>query len=385
LVTAAVADALPVAVALPVALALAACRSHEASASEKTPTPVRVRPAQVQTTAQSVGRYSGTVEPFTRVDLAFKVAGYVRTLAQGTGPDKTKHTLQEGDFVTKGTVLAIVRESDYQARADLARAQVAQAVAAIKQVQIDFDRITKLVASGSLAQAELDAVASRRDSAAAQLSEAQAGLSSAQIALGDCTLRAPIDGVVLKRATEVGSLVQAGSLGFTLADTRTMKVIFGAPDVLVEHLKLGDPLPITLQALPGADLRGTVTRIAPSADVTSRVFDIEAQLPNPKDQIKVGMIASLQIPGGAPAAAAGPATLILPLTAIVRSPHDPRGFAVFLATGEAGLERAKVVDVKLGDVVGSGVYVVDGVAPADQVVTMGATMIRDGDPVRLIR
>jgi multidrug efflux system membrane fusion protein len=373
-----------VAVVIPVALV--ACGPQAASAPDKAPAPVRVRQALAQASGQSAGRYSGTVEPFTRVDLSFKVAGYVRTLAQGTGPDGAKHTLQEGDFVTNGTVLAVVRESDYQARVDLARAQVAQAVAAAKQVQIDFDRITKLVASGSLAQAELDTVSSRRDTAAAQLSEAQASLSEAQIALGDCTLRAPMDGVVLKRGTEVGALVGAGSLGFTLADTRTMKVIFGAPDTLVEHFKIGDPIPITLQALPGTELQGKVTRIAPSADVTSRVFDIEAQLPNPKDRIKVGMIASLQVPGGSPAAPAGAAaTLILPLTAVVRSPHDARGFAVFVATGESGKERAKVVDVKLGDVVGSGVYVVEGVAPTDRVVTMGATLIRDGDAIRLIR
>jgi multidrug efflux system membrane fusion protein len=371
--------------ALPLLVVLAACGTQASSPPDRAPTPVRVRQAQVQTSAASAGRYSGTVEPFTRVDLAFKVAGYVRSLAQGAGPDGAKHTLQEGDFVSKGTVLAVVRESDYQARVDLARAQVAQAAAAQKQVQIDWDRVSKLVASGSLAQAELDTVSSRRDTAAAQLSEAQAGLNEAQIALGDCTLRAPMDGVVLKRATEIGALVGAGSLGFTLADTRTMKVIFGAPDTLVERLKIGDPLPVTIQALPGVELEGKVTRIAPSADVTSRVFDVEAQLPNPKDRIKVGMIASLQIPGAAAASVGAPATLILPLTAVVRSPHDPRGFAVFVAKGEPGKETAKVVDVKLGDVIGSGVYVVEGVAAADRVVTMGATLIRDGDAVRLIR
>jgi multidrug efflux system membrane fusion protein len=365
-------------------MALSACH-QQASTPEKAPTAVRVRQAQFQPGAQSAGRFSGTVEPFTRVDLAFKVAGYVRMLAQATAPDGAKHTLQEGDFVSKGTVLAVVRESDYQARVDLARAQVAQAVAATKQVQIDFERVSKLVATGSLAQAELDTVSSRRDTAAAQLSEAKANLNGAEIALADCTLHAPMDGVVLKRAVEVGALVGAGSLGFTLADTRTMKVIFGAPDMLVERLKIGDSIPITLQALPGVELQGTVTRIAPSADVASRVFDIEVQLPNPKDRIKVGMIASLQIPGGAPRPAAASATLILPLTAIVRSARDARGFAVFLATGESGNERAKLVDVKLGDIVGSGVYVVEGIASSDRVVTMGATLIRDGDAVRLIR
>jgi RND family efflux transporter MFP subunit len=270
---------------LSVALVLAACRPQSAATPDKSPTPVRVRNAQSQPgTTSSAARYSATIEPFTRVDLSFKVGGYVRTLAQGTGPDG-KHELQEGDMVTKGEVVAVVRESDYQARVDLAQAQLAEANAAMKQAQTDFDRVSKLVASGSIAQSELDAVSARKDSSAARVSEAQASLSEAQIALGDCALRSPIDGVVLKRGTEVGSLVGAGSLGFTVADTHTMKVIFGAPDTLVERLKIGDPLPITVEALPGGEIQGKVTRIAPSADVRSRVFDVEAQIPNAKDQI----------------------------------------------------------------------------------------------------
>jgi multidrug efflux system membrane fusion protein len=112
------------------------------------------------------------------------------------------------------------------------------------------------------------------------------------------------------------------------------------------------------------------------------------------------MIASLGVPAGTPAPSADAhtsATLILPLTAVVRSPHDPRGFAVFVIAGGGSPERGgggaapgesketvKLVDVKLGDVIGSGVYVTDGVAATDRVVTMGATLVRDGDAVRII-
>jgi RND family efflux transporter MFP subunit len=370
--------------ALSALLLLCACGSHAAPASDRSPIPVRVRKAQVQAGGPTSARYSGTVEPFTRVDLAFKVGGYVRMLAQGTGAEGAKHDLQDGDMVTKGAVLAVVRESDYQAKVDLAQAQLAEATASLKQAQTDFDRVSKLVSSGSLAQSELDAVSARKDGAAARVAEAQASLSEARIALGDCALRSPIDGVVLKRGTEVGALVASGSLGFTVADTRTMKVIFGAPDTLVARLKIGDPLPITIQALPGGELQGKVTRISPSADVRSRVFEVEAQLPNPKDQIKVGMIAALGVPAGTPAPTGAPATLILPLTAVVRSPHDARGFAVFVLAAAEGKETVKLVDVKLGDVIGSGVYVVDGVSDTDAVVTMGATLVRDGDAVRVI-
>ncbi len=123
---------------------------------------------------------------------------------------------------------------------------------------------------------------------------------------------------------EVGSLVGPGALGFVIADTKTVKVVFGAPDKLIEKLRPGGSL-VRFEAVPG-DFSGTITRIAPSADVRSRVFDVEATLPNPKDQLKVGMIAKLV----SPTRRSTRRRWSLPLTAVVRSPRDPRGFSVYV-------------------------------------------------------
>ena len=360
------------------ALATVACGSKgDTAARDKIVTPVRVR--QVEEQSQLAGaRYSGTVEAGTRVDLAFKVGGYIRDLAQVKatgGPRK----VQEGDFVTKGTVLAVVRESDYEQRVGAASAAHSEAIAAQKQAQLDFDRTQKLAASNSIAKVEVDAQGARLETATARVEGAQSRIREAQIALADCTLRAPIDGVVLKRPIEVGSLVAPGALGFIIADTKSVKVVFGAPDRLMEKLKPGGNLAVTFDA-PTGDFNGTITRIAPSADPKSRVFEIEATIPNPNDQLKVGMIAKLVVPEGALASKA----LVLPLTAVVRSPRDPRGFSVFIVEGEAGKEVARLRDVKLGDVVGNAVVVSEGLESKQRIVSMGATLLTDGEPVRVI-
>lgn len=277
-------------------------------------TPVRVRQVEEQLAG---ARYSGTVEPGTRVDLAFKVGGYVRDLGQVTAGGAPRK-VQEGDFVKKGTVLAVVRESDYQQHVGAASAAHAEALAVQKQAQLDFDRAQKLAATSSIAKVELDAQSARLEAATARVDGAQSRIREAQIALADCTLRAPIDGVVLKRPIEVGSLVAPGALGFVIADTKAVKVVFGAPDRLMEKLKLGGELAVTFDA-PTGDFNGTITRIAPSADPKSRVFEIEATIPNPGDQLKVGMIAKLVVPDEVLTSRA----LILPLTAVVRSPRGP--------------------------------------------------------------
>ena len=92
------------------------------------------------------------------------------------------------------------------------------------------------------------------------------------------------------------------------------------------------------------------------------------------------MVASLKLPDGVTAAP----SLALPLTGVVRSPHDPRGFAVFVVEGEPGNEVARQRDVKLGTVLGNSVLVTDGLKSGDRVVSMGATLVTDGGSIRII-
>lgn len=357
-------------------LLLGACQKHE-DAAAKGPLPVRVR-ALEPSAATGSSRYSGTIEPGTRVDLAFRVGGYIRALGEVKKDGQTRK-LQEGDFVKKGTVLAVVREADYEQKVAAAEAALAEATAAQKQASLDFDRAAKLVANDTVAKAELDNAGARRDAANARVEAAKAQVGEAKLAVSDCTLRAPMDGVVLKRAVEVGSLVGPGALGVVLADTSSVKIVFGVPDVIVAKMKLGSEVAITLDAVPG-EQKATVSRIAPSADPKSRVFDIEATLPNPNDDLKVGMIGSLKLTGGEKA----PTSLVLPLTAVVRSPHDPRGFSVFVVEGGAGAEVARLRDVKLGEVMGNTVLVTENLKPGDRVISMGATLAVDGESVRVI-
>lgn len=358
----------------------------------KVPTPVRVRVVE-ERSLQSAARYSGSIEPGTRVDLAFKVSGYIQELLSVTpraesisGSAVKTRAVQEGDWVKSGTVLAVVRQSDYSQRVTAAQAALADAVAAQKQAALDYERAQKLLAGNSVSQAEVDTMTARLARTNAQVDGARSNIAQAQLALADCTLRAPMDGMILKRPIEVGSLVAPGTLAFVLADTRAVKVVFGAPDTLIEKLELGSPLDVTLEAFASHDrngagaFHGRISRIAPSADPKSRVFEVEATIPNPSDQLKVGMIASLQIPEGSGSGT----SLALPLPAVVRSPRDARGFSVFVVEGTQGHERARLRDVKLGTLLGNSVLVAEGLKRGERVITMGATLVIDGDAIRVV-
>jgi RND family efflux transporter MFP subunit len=182
------------------------------------------------------------------------------------------------------------------------------------------------------------------------------------------------------RSIEVGSLVSPGTPGFVVADTRSVKAVVGVPDVVVGDLRLGQTETVRCEAIPSVTFTGTITRIAPSADATSRVFEVECTIPNRDGRIRSGMIASLELgEGGAPSAGAR-----VPLNAIVRPPGDPTGYAVFVVEEADGKTIARSRRVELGDVAGNEIGITSGLAPGERVIMVGATLVVDSQEVTII-
>lgn len=159
-----------------------------------------------------------------------------------------------------------------------------------------------------------------------------------------------------------------------------MKTVFGVPDRTLDKIHLGDKMNIVTESLPGQQFPGTVSRIYPEADPTSRIFDIELTLPNPKQTLKVGMVASLEL---IEEKVLEPVTVV-PLNAVIQSKDDPRGFAVVVVTNEAGRTVARSRTVTVGDAYGN-LIAIKGVQPGEQVIISGSAMIRDGETVRVLQ
>lgn len=363
-------------VALVAVVALSGCRSAPPP-GKKAEVAVRVRAVEKKGGA-AASRYSATINPATRVDVAFKVGGYVERVERVSGIDGKPRLLQAGDVVRRGDELAAVRRSDYLQKLGEARAALGEASAAREQSRIDHERASHLAASQSISRAEIDAARVRLDAAEARYEGARVRVLEAQTALADTTLRAPLDGVVLARTVEVGSLAGPGTVAFAVADTSTVKAVFGVPDTVLDSLHAGDHQTVTLDALRGQELAGRISRIAPAADPKSRVFEVEVTLDNPRGEIKPGMVASLKLSEGAEA----PAISVLPLSAVVRSPSGPDRFSVFVVDEKAGVARRR--DVELGEYLGNFIPVRGGLAEGEKVVVMGAALLADNERVQVI-
>jgi multidrug efflux system membrane fusion protein len=262
---------------------------------------------------------------------------------------------------------------------------VGEARANEKLAADDLARARRLFEDAAISKAELDAKIARAASASAQVNAATSRSSEANVSLGDTVLRAPMDGVVLTRQIEVGTLVSPGQPVIGIADTSSVKAVFGAPQLMVEKLHVGSPVQVFVGAegqnkAPEKLLDARVTRIAPAADANGRLFSVEAALANQDGELRPGSVVSVHVPDEAKGN-----DLAVPLSAVVRSPNDPRGFSVFVLDGAGDRAPARLRDVHLGDVVGNSVTVTEGLASNQRVVTVGATLLHDGIEAVVIR
>jgi RND family efflux transporter MFP subunit len=358
------------------ALSMVAC--ERATPASPAPLPVHVETVK----GISVGNgatYSANIVPYAQVDLAFQSSGYIDSIRQVQSPSGGRRSLDQGDWVTKGTVLAVVRQQDYLDKLQQAKAQLTRAQAEQEKAKLSFDRVSALYATQSATKPDYDSAKAQLESTTASVSGASAQVSEANVALAYCSLQAPFNGWIVKRSVDVGSFVGPATNGFTVADTHTVKAVFGVPDTSIGRVTLGQHLVIRTDALSNP-VDGRVSAISPAADAKSRVFSVEVTIQNPKNQLKSGMIASLtlngdQLPGS---------VLAVPMSAVIRDPNRANAFAVMIAEGEGDMQHARLRAVDAGDIYGNLIAVKGGVQAGERVITSGASLVKSGDNIRII-
>jgi RND family efflux transporter MFP subunit len=373
----------PAAVRLSLAVAAATLLAGAiACKQQNTPetAPLPVHTATVQSIDVGNGaKYSANIVPYAQVTLSFQSGGYIDSILQVKNPSGGMRNLDQGDYVQKGTVLATVRQQDYLDKVQQAKAQLDRSQAELQKAKLSFDRVSALYATQSATKPDYDSAQAQLAGTTASVSGAQAQLSEANVALAYCQLRAPFSGWVVSRNIDLGTLVGPATNGFTLADTESVKAVFGVPDTSISRVRLGQHLAITTDAFPQT-FDGRVSAISPAADPKSRVFSVEVAIPNTHDRLKSGMIASLSLNG----TQIKQSLLAIPLSAVIRDPSRANGFAVMIAEGGGDSQTAHLRAVELGDIYGNMIAAKGGLDSGEAVITTGVNLIKSGDKVRVI-
>src|SRR5215469_7665707 len=343
-------------------------------------------------------RYSASIEPFAQVDLAFKSGGIIEKIHQVRSADHRMRDVEPGDWVRRGTQLAQVRPLDYQdrlrsaeAQRGQAQAQLAQARANFSEAEIEYRRDSNLFQSSSLVKPQFDQTEARYESLRAAVTAAEeavkaaeAAVTDANLSLRDTSLRAPFSGWITVRNVEPGSITGAAVVGFSMIDTHAVKAVFAVPDTSLSTIHTGQRQSVMLDAL-GHEAPGIVTAISPQADPKSRVFSIEVTLENPREEIRPGMIGSVTL-GTATSDATHDAKprLVAPLSAVIRSPGNPRGFAVMLLNEREGKQYAASQVIEIGQTFGNQIEVTRGLRAGQKLIAIGGSLVHDGQEVHVL-
>jgi RND family efflux transporter MFP subunit len=283
-----------------------------------------------------------------------------------------KLNVDTGMNVKKGDVIAVLESTNLQAQLD-------EAQASLNEAQREFDRQAAMWKQGISSRALYD-------SAEAQLKTAKARVEQIRINMQDMVVRAPFDGTVAAKSTEVGEVISSVMMGqvagtlpagaiCTLVDLKTIEVEADVNEQNIAQLHEGQPAEVTVDAFPGRKWKGQLRQIIPTADRAKAIVQVKVAILDPDARLLPEMAASvsfLQAPRTA-AELNEPPRIWLPPNAIV----DGR-----VATVDAN-KHVAWKRVTTGVVRDGRIEVTNGIREGDRVVTAGADALKDGQLVRL--
>lgn len=326
----------------------------------------------------SSSKAGGAAKPIS-VEVAPVRGMALRDEVQAVGSLRSRRSVMLRPEVS-GRVLALnftdgarVRQGQWLVQLDdqLPQAQVQQAKAELSIAQANHQRNQELVAQGFISQRSLD-------ESAANLQVAHAKLALAQATAARLRLVAPFDGVAGIANVHVGDYLKDGSDIVHLEDIDGLLVDFRLPERYQPHIRRGQTVRISLDALPGAEYLATVQALDPLIDANGRSLAVRASLDNRNGPLRPGMFARIRVELGQRDNAH-----MVPEAAIV-----PQGNSAlvwkFVPTdgGQAGQVRR--TPVRLGLRRDGLVEITQGLELGDSVVTAGQQRLQqDGAKVRL--
>src|SRR5712691_12227652 len=281
-----------------------AARGREKTDPKAAASPFRRGKVQAEDLQVSV-REVGVVDPVTKVDVKSAVSGRLISLR-----------VREGAVVKSGDVLAEV-EPDVNQAQTLSDVQggLTQSELKLQDAEREFANQKSLFDNGLIGQDAYKAAQNRRDQAEDALKAARMRYQivedrgipiSGNAASQNARVTAPMSGVVIKKGVELGETVtsgvssfNAGTVLFTVADLMSLIIRVNLNEVDIAKVHVGQPVRITLDAYPQKIFTGTVSFVAPAADLIEKikVFKIEVTLDELTDSFHTGMSANVEILG----------------------------------------------------------------------------------------
>lgn len=255
---------------------------------------------------------TGTLEARVSATIGPKVAGLI-----------TRITADQGDRVNTGDTLVFLEDTDFKqqvgvAEADMAAAKASmdrfragqrRAEAVLVRAKEDHKRISELVASGAATRDEhrnavalLSIAEAESSSAAAVIVEGEKRLTAAECSLDyqrarlhDTTIKAPFDGLVVRRDRDAGDVLTAGSSVLQLVSLKEMWIAAWVDETELARLAEGQAARVVFRSEPNTEYSGVVARVGREADRETREILVDVRVERLPDNWAVGQRAEVFI------------------------------------------------------------------------------------------
>jgi RND family efflux transporter MFP subunit len=306
-------------------------------------------------------------------------------------------SVEEGNHVKKGDIIARLENEDVRALREQASANLDAAYANLQQADaekhdayVNFNRYNELLRSELVSRNEYDSAEARYKKAVAAVAEAEASvkankaaLNSAEVSIEYTLIRAPFDAVVLTKNADIGDIItplgaaaNAKAAVVTIADMSSLQVEADVSESNLKYVKLGQPCEIQLDAFQELRFRGEVHMIVPTADRSKASVMIKVKFLDNDSRILPEMSARVAfLERTVTVEDQKLRTAINPAAIIIKGSKK----TVFLIKEDRVVEATISTGEQLGDVV----EVLSGIKSGDRVVLKPLDKLKDGDRVKI--
>ncbi|MBS0012810.1 MAG: efflux RND transporter periplasmic adaptor subunit [Desulfobacterales bacterium] len=300
----------------------------------------------------------GSIEAFQTVQVYPEISGIIETVA-----------FDEGARVKKGQLLFTIDDAKIRAELDARQAALEEARANLENARLVFNRRQRLYEQKLGTEEARDEARARYQALIAQVKRIQAEIENIRETLKDTKIRAPFDGFAGAHHVDAGQLVDTETRLTAVVQVERLKIRFTVPERHMERVRIGQQIRISAPAYPEKKFSGTIYFIDPQIEPGTRSLKIQAQADNPKNLLRPGGFASVELIAGT-----REGVLTIPEEALIPTRS---GYMVFVI--ENG--RAKGREVKIGLRRPGIVEITSGLQEGQTIVQAGHISLYEGAQV----
>lgn len=238
--------------------------------------------------------------------------------------------------------------------------QEQQTAATYQNTKLTYERTKELTERNLIAKQELDNVETA-------MKVAKANYEAAATRLGYAHIAAPFKGYITKRFLDAGANVTSNNVTlFTLMDIEEMKILINVLEKDIPMIEKGKKAIITVDAYPGKEFYGTVTRLSQAVDLSTRTMATEIDIPNGEHLLKPGMFANVML-----VVDEHKNTLTVGTQSLMK---DEKGSFVLTVNGNIAHRKY----IRFGVEQDAKVEILSGLQDADTIITTGQQFVKDG-------